>query len=144
MSTPKTNLSVLAPASAYQPDSLLSFNHHNREILRITVDGRIVTGEGLSADEATREAAKLLIASFEEQIQKMVETRIAAERAEADLAAERARNAGLLPLLARWLKMADDCHHEQQEVGYSEYNVTAGLMCDTRAAIDEAMKEASK
>ena len=84
MNPPKTNLSVLAPASAYQPDSLLSFNHHNREILRITADGRIVIGEGLSVDEATQEAAKLLIASFEEQIQKMVETRIAracAERA---------------------------------------------------------------
>lgn len=80
MNTPKTNLSVLAPASAYQPDSLLSFNHHNREVLRITADGRLVTGEGLSADEATQEAAKLLIASFEEQIQKMVEKRIAAER----------------------------------------------------------------
>lgn len=80
MNTPKTNLSVLAPASAYQPDSLLSFNHHNREVLRITADGRLVTGEGLSVDEATQEAAKLLIASFEEQIQKMVEKRIAATK----------------------------------------------------------------
>ena len=80
MNTPKTNLSVLAPASAYQPDSLLSFNHHNREVLRITADGRLVTGEGLSVDEATQEAAKLLIASFEEQIQKMVDARVAATK----------------------------------------------------------------
>ena len=76
MSTPKTNLLVPAP----QPNFLLSFNHHNREVLRITPDGRLVTGEGLSADEATQEAAKLLIASFEAEIKKMVEKRIAAER----------------------------------------------------------------
>jgi hypothetical protein len=61
--------------------SSITLNTANREVLRITHDGRLVTGEGLSADEATQEAAKLLIASFEEQIQKMVETRIAAELA---------------------------------------------------------------
>jgi hypothetical protein len=60
--------------------SSITLNTANREVLRITADGRLVTGEGLSADEATQEAAKLLIASFEEQIQKMVEKRIAAER----------------------------------------------------------------
>ena len=69
------------------PDSPLSeittsitLNTANREVLRITADGRLVTGKGLSADEATQEAAKLLIASFEGQIQMMVEKRIAAER----------------------------------------------------------------
>ena len=60
--------------------SSITLNTANREVLRITADGRLVTGEGLSVDEATQEAAKLLIASFEEQIQKMVEKRIAAER----------------------------------------------------------------
>ena len=78
MSTPET--SVLAPESAYQSDSLLTFNHANREVLRITHDGRMIKGEGLSWEEATQEAAKLLIASFEEQIQKMVDARIATER----------------------------------------------------------------
>jgi flagellar biosynthesis GTPase FlhF len=78
MNTPET--SVLATESAYQSDSLLTFNHANREVLRITHDGRMIKGEGLSTEEATQEAAKLLIASFEEQIQKMVDARIAAER----------------------------------------------------------------
>ena len=49
-----------------------------REVLRITGDGRMIKGEGLSTEEATQQAAKLLIQAFEEQIQKMVEARIAA------------------------------------------------------------------
>jgi hypothetical protein len=76
MNTPET--SVLAPDCAYQADSLLSFNNANREVLRITHDGRMICGEGLSVNAATQEAAKLLIASFEEQIQKMVDARVAA------------------------------------------------------------------
>lgn len=51
-------------------------------------------------------------------------------------------NAALRTVLKRWLKVADDCHREQQEVGYSEYNITAGLMVDTRALLDAARKEA--
>jgi hypothetical protein len=51
-------------------------------------------------------------------------------------------NAALRTVLKRWLKVADDCHLEQQEVGYSEYNITAGLMVDTRALLDAARKEA--
>lgn len=78
MNTPET--SVLATESAYQSDSLLTFNHANREVLRITHDGRMIKGEGLSTEESTQEAAKMLIASFEEQIQKMVNNRLAAER----------------------------------------------------------------
>jgi len=62
------------------PPNTITFHATNKEVFRITHDGRLVTGEGLSADEATREAAKLLIASFEGEIQKMVEKRIAAER----------------------------------------------------------------
>jgi hypothetical protein len=38
----------------------------------------MIMGEGLSTEEATQEAAKLLIASFEDQIQKMVDARVAA------------------------------------------------------------------
>jgi len=49
-----------------------------REVLRITGDGRMIKGEGLSTEEATQQAAKLLIQAFEEQIQKMVDARIAA------------------------------------------------------------------
>lgn len=51
-------------------------------------------------------------------------------------------NAALRTVLKRWLKVADDCHLEQQEVGYSEYNITAGLMVDTRALLDATRKEA--
>lgn len=44
----------------------------------------MICGEGLSKEEATQEAAKLLIASFEEQIQKMVDARLAADTARMD------------------------------------------------------------
>ncbi len=78
MKTPETKLTIKTTDGAYQPDSLLSFNHANREVLRITHDGRMIIGEGLSTEEATQQAAKLLIASFEKEIQKMVDERIAA------------------------------------------------------------------
>jgi rhamnose utilization protein RhaD (predicted bifunctional aldolase and dehydrogenase) len=84
MSTPETKLTVETYAAAYQPEYSLSFNHQNREIFRITPDARMICGEGLSKEEATQQAAKLLIAAFEEQIQKMVDAR--AEKAEAELA----------------------------------------------------------
>ena len=84
MRTPETKLTVETTDAAYQPDSLLSFHHPNREVLRITHDGRMICGEGLSKEEATQEAAKLLIASFDEQIQKMVDARLAADTARMD------------------------------------------------------------
>jgi hypothetical protein len=79
MSTPETKLTVETTDAAYQPDSLLSFNKGAKwEVLRITHDGRMICGEGLSKEEATQEAAKLLISAFEEAIQKMVDARVAA------------------------------------------------------------------
>ena len=84
MSTPETKLTVETTDAAYRPDSSLSFYQANREMLRITHDGRMIKGEGLSWEEATQEAAKLLIASFEEQIQKMVDNRLAADTARMD------------------------------------------------------------
>jgi|688.fasta_scaffold296374_1 hypothetical protein len=78
MNTPETKLTVETTDCAHQADSLLSFNHANREVLRITHDGHMICGEGLSVNAATQEAAKLLIASFEKEIQKMVDARIAA------------------------------------------------------------------
>jgi hypothetical protein len=78
MNTPETKLTVKTTDGAYQPDSLLSFNHANREVLRITHDGHMITGEGLSKEEATQEAAKLLISAFEKEIQEMVDARVAA------------------------------------------------------------------
>jgi len=67
-----------------KPDPSITFHSANREVLRITHDGRLVCGEGLSVDAATQEAAKLLIASFEEQIQKMVDARVANLSAEVE------------------------------------------------------------
>lgn len=55
-----------------------------REVLRITGDGRMIKGEGLSTEEATQEAAKLLIEAFEEQIKAMVDARLAADTARMD------------------------------------------------------------
>jgi len=78
MNTPETKLTLENCNGALSPDPSLSFSHANREVLRITHDGRMIKGEGLSWEEATQEAARLLIASFEEQIQKMVDARIAA------------------------------------------------------------------
>jgi hypothetical protein len=78
MNTPETKLTVKTTDGAYQPDSLLSFNHANREVLRITQDGRLICGEGLSTEEATQQAAKMLITAFNEQINKMVDARIVA------------------------------------------------------------------
>ena len=68
----------IPPNTFSAPPNTITLHSANKEVLRITHDGRLVTGEGLSADEATQEAAKLLIASFEEQIQKMVDARVAA------------------------------------------------------------------
>ena len=78
MNPPETKLTVETCASAYRTDSLLSFSHANREVLRITHDGHMITGEGLSVNAATQEAAKMLISAFEEEIQKMVDARVAA------------------------------------------------------------------
>ena len=60
------------------PYPSINFNNANYEVLRITHDGRMIMGEGLSTEEATQEVAKMLIHAFEEQIQKMVDARVAA------------------------------------------------------------------
>ena len=70
--------------SATEPDFFVSFHQVNREALRITHDGRMIKGEGLSKEESAQEAAKLLIASFDEQIQKMVDARVAADTTRMD------------------------------------------------------------
>ena len=82
--TPEIKSGFLAAGAAYHSESFMSFHHPNREVLRITHDGRMICGEGLSTEQATQEAAKLLIASFDEQIQKMVDARLAADTARMD------------------------------------------------------------
>jgi hypothetical protein len=78
MSTPETKLTVETCNGAFSPAPLITFNNANREVLRITHDGRLIIGEGLSVDGATQVAAKMLIDAFEEQIQQMVDARVAA------------------------------------------------------------------
>ena len=78
MNTPETKLTVETCNGAFSPDPSITFHSANREVLRITHDGRMIKGKGLSTEEATQEAAKLLIQAFEEQIQKMVDARVAA------------------------------------------------------------------
>jgi hypothetical protein len=78
MNTPETKLMLESCNGALSLDPSLSFNHANREVFRITHDGHMITGEGLSKEEATQEAAKLLIQAFEQEIKKMVDARVAA------------------------------------------------------------------
>jgi hypothetical protein len=113
-----------------------------REVLRITGDGRMLKGEGLSTEEATQEAARLLIASFEERIQEMVDARVAAElvtmdvprreKAEADTARLDWLEAHALPQHSPNINISDLGRH---------FN---GFPGSFRAAIDAAMKEANK
>jgi hypothetical protein len=51
-----------------------------KEVLRITSDGRMIIGEGLSAEDATQQAAKLLIEAFGQQIEAMIERRLAVSK----------------------------------------------------------------
>jgi hypothetical protein len=79
MSTPETKLTVETCNGAFSPYPSLSFSDANREVLRITHDGRLIIGEGLSTDESTQVAAKMLVDAFEQEIQKMLDARAAAE-----------------------------------------------------------------
>lgn len=113
------------------PDSLISFNQHNREVLRITHEGRMICGEGLSVDAATQEAAKLLIEAFEEQIQKMVDARVAVDTARFDwIESEAGRNFLNSDLGNRWREWYMHWHGQ-----YTYIN---------RVSLDAAMKEGIK
>lgn len=46
------------------PESLITFSRHNSVVMTITNDGRLVPGEGLSNDAATRECFNLLMENF--------------------------------------------------------------------------------
>jgi hypothetical protein len=131
MSTPETKLTVKTTDGAYQPDSLLSFSHANREVLRITHDGHIICGEGLSVNAATQEAAKLLIQAFEQEIQKMLDARAAAELVTMNVPRREKAEADTARL--DWL---------QSSINLPVNSIA--LRGDIRDAIDKAMKEASK
>jgi hypothetical protein len=61
------------------------------------------------------------------------------ERENAALRADKER---LLDILQRWQRMADEWYAEADQYGFGEPNITAGMINDTRAAIDAARKEA--
>ena len=61
------------------------------------------------------------------------------ERENAALRADRER---LLYILQRWLRMADEWYAEADQYGFGEPNITAGMINDTRDAIDSAQNEA--
>ena len=84
MSTPDTKLTAHTNPELVSTDSSMTFHTANREVLRITNEARLIIGEGLSKDEATQEVAKLLVAAFDEQIQKMLDKRIASIKSELD------------------------------------------------------------
>ena len=131
MSTPETKLTVETTDAAYRLDSSLSFYQANHEVLRITPDARMICGEGLSKEEATQQAAKLLIAAFEEQIQKMVDARAAAELVTMNVPQREKAEADTARL--DWLQSSISLHVN-----------SIALRGDIRDAIDAAMKEGSK
>ena len=73
---PETKLTAQTNPDLVSTDSSLTFHSSNREVLRITNEAKLIIGEGLSEDEATQKVANLLIAAFDEQIQKMVDKRV--------------------------------------------------------------------
>ena len=103
-----------------------------REVLRITGDGRMIKGEGLSTEEATQQAAKLLIQAFEKEIQKMVDARVAAELVTMNVPRREKAEADTARL--DWLQSSVTLH----------VNSISLRGTDIRDAIDKAMKEASK
>ena len=78
---PDTKLTAQINSKSVSLDSSMTFHTANREVLRITNEARLVIGDGLSKEEATQEVAKLLVAAFDERIQKMVDARVAAKEA---------------------------------------------------------------
>ena len=81
---PETKLTDQTNPESVSLDSSMTFHTANREVLRITNEAKLIIGEGLSKDEATQEVAKLLVAAFDEQIQKMLDKRIASIKSELD------------------------------------------------------------
>jgi hypothetical protein len=131
MNTPETKLMLESCNGALSLDPSLSFNHANREVLRITHDGHMICGEGLSVNAATQEAAKLLIASFEKEIQKMVDNRLSDDTARFDwIESEAGTNFLNSDLSTNWREWYMYWHGSHTYIN--------------RASLDAAMKEASK
>ena len=78
---PKVSSGLLVANNFTEQPPSITFNISNLAVLRITSEGRMIIGEGLSTEEATQKAAKAFIVSFEGEIQKMVDARIKAMEA---------------------------------------------------------------
>jgi hypothetical protein len=52
-------------------DESLAFEFSSKELFRVTSDGRIILGAGLSADEATAAAAELLVTKGSVYVQQL-------------------------------------------------------------------------
>jgi isopenicillin N synthase-like dioxygenase len=131
MNTPETKLTVETCNGAFSPDPSIIFNNANGEVLRITHDGRMIKGYYLSWEETTQEAAKLLIASFKEQIQKMVDNRLSDDTARFDwIESEAGRNFLNSDLSTNWREWYMHWHGSHTYIN--------------RTSLDAAMKEASK
>jgi hypothetical protein len=65
---------ALAGSPSIKPS--ITFSVPGREVLRITADGHMIIGEGMSASLATQEAAKMLVEAFNEKFEEMVQQRI--------------------------------------------------------------------
>jgi hypothetical protein len=128
--------------SAPETNSFLSFHQANREVLRITHEGRMICGEWLSTEEATQQAAKLLIQAFEQEIKKMLDARAAAELVTMNVPRREKAEADTARL--DWLD--ENVTHIGGGRG-GRYTFFTPADCELgmlRDAIDAAMKEASK
>jgi Glu-tRNA(Gln) amidotransferase subunit E-like FAD-binding protein len=115
-----------SPSSFPYPS--ITFNNSNLAVLRITSEGRMIIGEGLSTEEATQQAAKMLVDAFEEQIQKMVDARAAAELVTMNVPQREKAEADTARM--DWL----------EKEALEDWRIRS----INRASIDKAMKEASK
>lgn len=79
---PDTKLTAQTNPQSVSLDSSMTFHTGSREVLRITNEARLIIGEGLSKDETTQEVANMLIVAFDEQIQKMLDKRVASIKSE--------------------------------------------------------------
>ena len=124
--------------------SFIFVDKESREVLRITNEARLVIGEGLSKDEATQETAKLLVAAFEEQIQKMLDKRIASIKSELDRAEKAEADTKRLDWIAS-RKSTELVYFAAAgwSVGWSGPLFHDKNVYGLRAAIDAAMKEAT-
>ena len=78
----------------------------------------------------------------EQAVDALMEMRETSRKLERENAALREDKERLLDILQRWQRMADEWYAEADQYGFGEPNITAGMINDTRAAIDAARKEA--